>query len=173
METIKDNAAYIVKRINDLWRERPGKKMLQKMAFLIEKKGVDLNFDYGLHFYGPYSSILDTTTKFLSTDGVIVFDYSGYSHLMSINEEYFKVEPIGLSTEQLKKIDDIIIHYMGRDASELELLTTAIYAYDLLEDKSIESVMGGVRKIKGRKYSDPEIKNSFMEFDYLGRQFFA
>ena len=171
MITVSNNAAYIIKRINDIWEEKPCKKALQKMVFLIEQKGIELGFDYGLHFYGPYSSLLDATTTFLSADGVIEFDYSGYSHLMSIDEKNFSLKPEGLSDQQINEIDNIIKHFKGNSASELELLTTAIYAYDHLDDKSLESVIKGVQKIKGAKYTEGHIKSSLENLTYFNREF--
>ena len=53
MIIIADNAAHIVKRINDIWGKKPGKKTLQKLVYLIQQKGINLNYDYGIHFYGP------------------------------------------------------------------------------------------------------------------------
>ena len=169
MTGISNNAAYIIKRINDIWDEKPGKKTLQKIVFLIEKKGVNLGYDYGLHFYGPYSGALDAATAFLSADGVIEFDYSGYSHLMSIDEESFIVEPKGLSAEQLSQIDELIERFKGQSPSELELLTTAIYAYDHLDNKSKESIISGVQKIKGSKYSVEHIQRSLKNLEYFGK----
>ncbi|RCX08904.1 hypothetical protein DFR58_14015 [Anaerobacterium chartisolvens] len=171
MTGILNNAAYIIKRINDIWGEKPGKKTLQKMVFLIEQKGINLGYDYGLHFYGPYSGALDAAATFLSTDGVIEFDYSGYSHLMSIDEKNFAVEADGLSVEQVRQIDELIERFKGQSPSELELLTTAIYAYDHLENKSKESVISGVQKIKGQKYSIDQIQRSLKNFKYFGKQF--
>ncbi len=96
MASISNNAAYIIKRINDIWGEKPSKKTVQKIAFLIEQKDIDLGYEYGLHFYSPYSRTLDAATTFLSADGIIELDYSGYSHLMSINKNFI-IEPDGLS----------------------------------------------------------------------------
>lgn len=169
MTSISNNAAYIIKRINDIWSEKPGKKTLQKIVFLIEQKGINLGYDYGLHFYGPYSEILDATTTFLSADGIIEFDYSGYSHLMSIDEKNFIVKPDGLSAEQLKEIDALIKHFQGQSPSELELLTTAVYAYDHLKNKSKESIISGVQKIKGSKYSKEHIQRSLGHFEYFNK----
>ncbi len=169
MTDISDNAAYIIKRINDIWGEKPGKKTLQKLVFLIEQKGINLGYDYGLHFYGPYSAILDAATAFLSTDGVIEFDYSGRSHLMSVDERNFTIKSNGLSEEQLQEINALIEHFRGQSPSELELLTTAIYAYDHLENKSKESVISGVQKIKGEKYSKEHIEHSLENFEYFNR----
>lgn len=169
---INNNAAYIIKRINEIWGENPGKKTLQKIVFLIEQKGINLNYQYGLHFYGPYSSTLEAVTTFLSADGIIKFDYSGYSHRMSINEA-FDVSPEGLSSNQENEIDNLIAHFKGRSPSELELLTTAIYAYNNLEDKTKESVINGVLKIKGSKYTPEQIRHSLNDFAFFDKNFIA
>ncbi len=169
MICISDNVAYIIKRINDIWREEPGKKTLQKLVFLIEQKGIHLGYEYGLHFYGPYSGALDEDTAFLSADGVIEFNYFGCSHLMSINEENFTVEPDGLSDIQREVIDQLIIYFQGQSPSDLELLTTAIYAYDHLEDKSKDNIISGVQKIKGPKYSREQILDSLENFSYFNK----
>ena len=170
MHVISNNAAYIIRRINEIWGKSPGKKTLQKLVFLIEQKGIGLNYDYGLHFYGPYSAALDAATAFLSADGVVEFDYSGRSHRMSIADGY-GVSSAGLSATQEKEIDDIITRFRGRSPSELELLTTAIYAFNNLEDKTIESVINGVLKIKGAKYSPAEIRQALDDFAYFNKAF--
>ncbi len=171
MMEIFDNAAYVVKRINDIWEKKPGKKALHKMIFLIQQKGVDLGYNYGIHFYGPYSAALDTATMSLGADGIIEFDYTGHSHLMGINERDFVVLPDALSEEQRETVDQLIRHFSHESPSDLELLTTAMYAYDHLEDKSRESVIAGVQKIKGAKYSVEQIQCALENFDYFSKPF--
>jgi uncharacterized protein YwgA len=167
---INNNAAYIIKRINEILGKKPGKKALQKLIFLIEQKGINLNFEYELHFYGPYSETLDNATRFLGADGIIQFDYSGYSHRMGINEQ-FNILPDNLSAEQTNEIDNIIARFKDKTPSELELLTTAIYAYNHLENKTKESVVNGVIKIKGSKYPTDRIEESLNDFDYFDKKF--
>ena len=169
MKSVSSNIGYIVQRINDIWEEKPGKKALQKLVFLIEQKGVNLGYHYGLHFYGPYSADLDATTMLLNSDGILEFDYTGSSHLMSIDEQHFTVKPDALSPEQLQQIDELIGRFNGHSASGLELLTTAIYAYDHLADKSKESVVRGVQKIKGAKYTEKMILHSLNDFEYFNK----
>lgn len=164
---VKNNAAYIIERINDIWKQPPGKKILQKLVFLIEEKGIDLKYEYGLHFYGPYSGSLDAATTFLSADGVIRFDYSGYAHEMSINHQKFDVLPVGLSRDQEAEIDNLIAHFKDRSASDLELLTTAIYVYNHSDDKTAESIIKGVQKVKGSKYSPADIHKALEDFAYF------
>ncbi|NMA84092.1 MAG: hypothetical protein GX962_09540 [Epulopiscium sp.] len=170
MIIIADNAAHIVKRINDIWGKKPGKKTLQKLVYLIQQKGINLNYDYGIHFYGPYSEKLDHAITSMSADGVIEFDYSGRSHLMGIKTEAFEVKPKELSEEQQHVIDDLITQFEGYSPSDLELLTTAIYAYEHLDDKSRASIINGVKKIKGSKYSQEQIEQSLQNFEYFNKR---
>lgn len=90
---------------------------------------------------------------------------------MSVNEKLFAVKPNGLSLEQQETIDKLIEHFKEKSPSELELLTTAIYAYNHLKDRSVESVIRGVRKIKGEKYSVKQIRESSDDFAYSDRSF--
>ena len=169
MDRICDNVAYVIGRIKELWGEKPGKKALQKVVFLIQQKGVDLGYDYGLHFYGPYSAALDERTRFLSADGVVLFRYAGYHHLIGLNTDKYVVEPEELSSGELALVDEVIRRFQGRSASELELLTTAIYVYDHLVDRSKSEIIAGVQKIKGTKYSEEEIEAALDEFPYFGK----
>jgi uncharacterized protein YwgA len=161
---VKNNVAYIIKEIRE-HRENPGKKTLQKLVFLIEQKGVDLNYNYGLHFYGPYSSALDAATTFLDADGIIQFDYSGYSHRMKVPDDV-KVES-DLSNEQERMVKDVIVHFKDKNPSDLELLSTVIYVYNNVEDHSKHSIIEGIIKIKGEKYSVSYIENALLDLDYF------
>ena len=52
-----DKSAIIINQICE--KIEPGKKMLQKLMYLIERKGVTLELNYSIHYFGPYSSKLD------------------------------------------------------------------------------------------------------------------
>jgi uncharacterized protein YwgA len=165
-ESMKNNVAYIIQKIGALYEGVPGKKALQKLVFLMQKKGLDLGYDYGLHFYGPYSGSLDAETMSLCMDGVVDIDYSGYSHKLSVNDRYEALS--ALTPEEERTVDEVIGRYKAYKPAELELLTTAIYAYEHLREKSRANVMAGVKKIKGEKFSDAEIEEAMREFSYFG-----
>lgn len=167
---IDNNVAYIIKRINELGKIDPGKKVLQKMIFLMVEKGIPLNYEYGLHFYGPYCASLSIVTDYLHADGIIRINYTGNTHEMTLNDN-IDAAPIGLTPEHLQAIDDVIDNFVKMSPSELELLTTAIYAHTHLEDKSKKSVVGGVQKIKGEKYAPDMIYNSLNYFEYFEKSF--
>ena len=146
----------------------PVKKALQKTVFLIEKKGVQLGFDYVLHFYGPYCADLDHETSRLSADGIVNFNYSQFGHKMSISEGCEEISSEDLTCDQIHIIEDVITRYKEKTASDLELLTTAIYAFDFAGATTRSGVIDNVKRIKGNKYNDQEIEWALNEFSYFG-----
>lgn len=162
-----NNIAYIINEIASITNHPPVKKALQKTVFLLETKGVDLGFDYILHFYGPYCAELDHETARLSADGVVIFDYSQYGHKMTVSSEYVSLVESDLSKDSLRLIKDVITHYKTKSPSDLELLTTAIYAYKHTNAKTRKDIIEKVKTIKGTKYSDQEIQWALNEFAYF------
>lgn len=135
----------------------PGKKMVQKLMYLIERKGIDLGLDYRIHFYGPYSSDLDHFLRFYESENILEIDTTGVTHkikmISNLNENY-------LSTHEEKVVKDIIEKYSHRSPLELEALTTTDFvACELMEDNelSIDNIICNVKRIKGSKFSKQEI----------------
>jgi hypothetical protein len=149
----------------------PVKKALQKTVYLIEKKGVDLGFKYILHFYGPYCSALDHETAILNAEGIISFNYSQFGHKMNITSGYENIKSDGLVKDQIDTIKTVISRYKNATASDLELLTTALYAYEYTGAKTREAVRDNVKIIKGEKYNDAEIAWALNEFSFFNIYF--
>ena len=118
METIENNAACIIKRINELSGESPGKKVVQKIIYLMIEKGISLRYNYGLHFYGIYSASLNAAINFLHADGVISIDYSGNSHKLKINDDV-SIISVGLTKKQEADIDNVINNFISMKPSDL------------------------------------------------------
>jgi uncharacterized protein YwgA len=163
---VKNNVAYMIQKIGELYKGEPGKKALQKLVFLVQQKGVDLGYDYGIHFYGPYSSALDAEAISLCMDSVVDIDYSDFTHKLRINKRYTVAST--LTPEDEQTICEVIHHYGKYTPAKLELLTTAIYAYLYMPKKSRADVMAGVKKIKGEKFSVDAIEDAIREFAYFG-----
>ncbi|MCL1883664.1 MAG: Panacea domain-containing protein [Defluviitaleaceae bacterium] len=170
MSKIENSTAYVIKRIKTLKGENPGKKALQKLVFLMVEKGIPLNYEFGIHFYGPYCDSLSMEINSLRAYDVVNIVESGYSHKINVNDS-IEILPSGLTDEHIQAVDDVIIKFKNMSPSDLELLTTAIYAYNHLEDKSKESVTAGVKKIKGEKYPDDKIRLSLNDFAYFNKAF--
>lgn len=105
----------------------------------------------------------------LSGEGILQFDYSGYSHEMGINDEAFDVKPKDLNNTEKDVITKKLKRYNLESASDLELLTTAIYVYNHINDLSKDAIIAGVKKIKGNKYSREQIELTFKDFSFFGK----
>lgn len=160
---IRNNVAYFIQQIESAKSDKPGKKLLQKMVYLAQANGIDLGFEYGIHFYGPYSATLDDSLYSLSADSIISFEYKGYSHLMSINDEYEAEFELGETNKQ--KLDALIEKYKNKTPSQLELMTTTHYVQQKLAVTDEANIIVGVKKIKADKYSEEEIKEAINELN--------
>ena len=135
----------------------PGKKMVQKLIYLIERKGIDLGLDYRIHFYGPYSSDLDQYLHLYESEGLLKIDTSGTTHkinMISNNKD------TSLTHIEETIINDIISKFISKSPQDLEILTTTDFvACDLIEKDrlSTEGIIASVKKIKGSKFTVQEI----------------
>lgn len=149
-----------------------GKKAVQKLMYLMERKGADLNLGYSIHFFGPYSSKLDDILHVLESDEVICINTSGRTHTVSILDSS-KSEGNGLSEKDKQIVAYVIDKFGDKSAFELEGIATLDYVAchlsndDIKDDKNI---INGVKRIKGTKYRDDQL-NQYLAMlkscDYL------
>ena len=147
----------IIKMISEY--QSPGKKALQKLVYLVEKKGLDLGYDYSIHYYGPYSSELDYAVHSLEMQGMIDIKPEGMSHKIHTTE--LEEENITLLPEDEQIINEVLKVFAPMSAHELELITTTDYvARDLSlrgNQYSDQEIVDGVKVIKGGKFSSEKI----------------
>jgi len=141
--------------------QNPGKKALQKLIYLVEKKGMDLGFDYSIHYYGPYSSSLDDALHSLQMQGEIEVVPDGMSHRIHLTELRDSTDNVLISQGDLKSIDSVLGVFGSMSAFELEIITTTDYvARELCRSEnrcSDENIIEGVKKIKGDKFTIEKI----------------
>jgi|SRR5690554_5998768 uncharacterized protein YwgA len=155
----------IIKKITR--NQKPGKKILQKVVYLIQRKGVKLGFAFSIHYYGPYSSELDYAIHRLEMQGVLSIIPEGMTHQISLKEDADlsgREETEVFSEEQLQKIDEVIAKFAGKPAYDLEVITTTDYVAQQLkangESWENDNLIEGVRRIKGDKFSKEEIERA-------------
>jgi len=167
-EKTYSSICYLLQKIKDVTDEWPGKKQLQKLAYLLQEKGTSLDLDYTLHFFGPYSADLDWGTRVLASEGVLSIKPCGNSHHIELRSaDEYPEESLGDARKA--DIEEIVRRYKDRSPSQLELLATTIYAFNCLKVKTRQSISEGVRKIKGSKYSDQDIDEAINELPYFGK----
>jgi len=164
------NVIEMLRKLSKQYDTPPGKKKFQKLVYLVENVGnVNLGFSYKIHFFGPYSDKLDDTLTNLQGKGLIYYDYKEQSHLICLHEieDYDDFYEADLDEHELKKIEEIFSIYGGNTPNQLELLTTTHFAFENLKDKSNASVIKGVQKIKGTKYSEKQIEDALGELGLM------
>ena len=139
--------------------QKTGKKKLQKLMYLIERKGVQLDLRYSIHFFGPYSSKLDHIIHILENEDWLDIDTSGQTHRIIMKKE---------GNGQLSKEDNILVDmvraaFYDKSPMELEALTTIDYvATTLLHGNATRAdVIKQVKIIKGKKFSSQELEKEY------------
>lgn len=162
----------IIKKITGL--QQPGKKALQKLIYLVEKKGVDLGFDFSIHYYGPYSSTLDDAVHSLQMQGVIEIVPDGMSHRIHLTELSDMMESTALSQSDEQKIEDVLRAFGRMTAFELELITTTDFVARTLRQSGKpcmdDNIIEGVRRIKGDKFSQEKMTQAIFQLRNNGYQ---
>ena len=149
----KDLLAIIHKIYNETGR-CPGKKQLQKMVYLIQAKGIDLGYEYDIHFYGPYSDDLSHDLLSLCVNGFVDFRMKGQTHEIVPLEESVEMS---ISSEEETLVDSLIREYKNESPSGLELITTTHFVAVNI-GSSDNDIVSGVKRIKGEKYPNERIK---------------
>lgn len=155
--TYLEKYADIIKQI--CGKIEPGKKMLQKLMYLIERKGFDLDLNYSIHFFGPYSSKLDNALHVLENFDAIKIDTSGMTHIIRAENKNSNYQ---LNKDEQLKVDFVLTNFADKTAHELEAITTLDYVATTMfkgvaDDQQIINM---VKQIKGTKFSQEYLEGS-------------
>lgn len=159
MDTVELKCGLIISEICKI--TLPGKKVLQKIFYFIERKGIGLGLNFCIHFYGPYSASLDRILHSLEGNEIIDINTSGATHIISMFPEAILNDQL---SEEEKEIVDYVINEFGRKSPlELEALSTIDYAATrLLGGKyTREQVINEVVSIKGTKFDRPSLEREY------------
>lgn len=146
----------------------PGKKMLQKLMYLIDRQGINLELNYSIHFFGPYSSKLDETIHILESYDKINIDTSGVTHIIHKGNIPINGQ---LSEKDQEKVNFVLTNFSKKSAFDLEAITTIDYvANKMLKGSSEKEIISKVKKIKGSKFTEDRLEESFQtlkQFHYI------
>lgn len=141
-----------------------GKKVTQKLFYFFERKGIKLNLKYGIHFYGPYSSKLDTAIHVLESDDYLTIDTSGMTHIISMKNNYN--DKNALSPDERTIANSVITLFAHKSPLELEALATMDYVANVMLDQPNKiKIINSFKTIKGNKFSDEMIDSAFSELE--------
>lgn len=153
-----DKYAAIISQVCEKSGQAPGKKMVQKLMYLVERSGVELDLNYSIHFYGPYSAKLDNMLHILENKNIIQIDTTKPTHYIKMQR---RLEDKRLEDMEQEKVTYILERFIKMTASELEAITTIDYtANNLVPEKATdEQIINEVKKIKGNKFSEALLYN--------------
>ncbi len=166
-----DNLANYAQVLKNICENRTlGKKAVQKLMYLIERKGVDLELGYTIHFFGPYSSKLDNILHILQNEELIEINTQGVTHTISIKDVDFNMKH--LSKDEKEKVAFVLDRFGNKTALELEGITTLDFVARSLEPKGKvkvkdEEIIKEVVRIKGQKFSDEQLQSYLKELREL------
>lgn len=147
----------------------PRKKMLQKLMYLIDRSGLDLDLNYSIHYFGPYSSKLDSAMHTLESYDKLKIDTSGSTHIIRLGD--IAIEG-ALDEQDQQKVNFVMENFSQKSAHELEAITTVDYvATTMLKGKgSDQEIINKVKQIKGSKFSQEYLSdclNTLKNLNYL------
>lgn len=108
-----------------------GKTLLQKVIFVLQEwLDVKLEYDYRLHYYGPYSAALSDDIDSLDELGLAQVrpSCSGYGYdieLTDAGRQFMEAHP--LDPFELGKVDTALAVYSSKSVRQLELTATILY----------------------------------------------
>ena len=146
-----------------------GKKMFQKLFYLIEQRGIDLKLGYMIHFYGPYSSKLDSLIHEYEFENYLNIDTSGITHIINKTNDF----PKNIILEDAKedeKINFVLDTFLNKSPRDLEALTTLDYVSKHIQAdrKNENNIIADVLKIKGDKFLEKDLKKYYSELKRIG-----
>ena len=127
----------LLKKVN----REVGKTFIQKSIYLLQERlKENLDYDYKLHFYGPFSQELANDIDTLEDLGLISVDYDpeGYGYRIRITEEgidflnKFQAQ-YGIDKNKLEKVLRLV---SGEFVRGMEILGTVLYFAKLTDDEN-------------------------------------
>lgn len=162
----------VIRKISEF--HQPGKKALQKLIYLIERKGVDLGYDFSIHYYGPYSSVLDDSIHALQLQGVLDINSDGMNHRICLTELSDVVGDSIFHKTDEQVIQQVLKSFGSMSAYDLELITTTDFVArelcKVMKNCTDNDIIQGVKKIKGEKFTDEKIQHAIIVLKENGYQ---
>ncbi len=139
----RDIVRYIISEFHTV-----GKTKLQKTVYFAQEAlGIPMDFEFTMHYYGPFSrelEMLTTEMNYLDSLDITYFSSGGrYGSEIKIREETDKIE---IHRKYRDKIHGLLDVIRGYDASEMELCATIHFINSILEERGISNTRERVAK---------------------------
>lgn len=155
-ERLKDSMliTYFVKKIEDsIENKQIGKTVIQKMMYLLENE-CDLDFDYSMYHYGPFSKEVATNLEKAEKKDLVEMRWDknkGYYINTSKSDIDFNEY---ISESEQKTIDKLVEKYGEYNAQELSIIATGLYVKNDHDDISDDKLVELVHELKPKHSKD-------------------
>jgi hypothetical protein len=151
--------AFIINLVEQAPKRTLGRTAIVKMAYLVQAlRGVPLGYDFRLHIYGPFDpDVLDDleyaqALKAVEVCSVLYSRGYGYEVRPGPSAVAVKAQAGDWLTQHLSAINWVIGEFGGYTASDLELLSTIVYADQELarnhQAVTVQELAERVREVK-------------------------
>lgn len=125
-----------------------GKTKLQKTVYFAQEAlGIPMDFEFTMHYYGPYSRELDMlTTEMKYFDSIDISYYSSggwYGSEIKVGQETDKIQIDPTYKDRIHKLLAVIREY---DTNQMELCATIHFVNSILEERGIANTRERVAK---------------------------
>ena len=131
---------YLIKCLNESKYSVPvGRTIFQKICYILERYGTDLDLKFEKGTYGPYSPDIKKMYTILSNNNLIHEKASGKAVLITVTDQ-FKIEKNTYSEKDKQNVNKTYRLFQRiKDVSQAEMITTILYSYDQLiqNDKTV------------------------------------
>lgn len=164
--------ALIAQMLDQIERGIHGRVQLQKLIYFCKAFGADVNANYKLYIYGPYSQQVADSLQ----DGVLdeIFQEAEGNIVKGENfDEYLRTLPDNdrLSGNQRNIVDQVLATFLPLSTKKLEILATTFFINRqqkaLYGSTDKESVLEKVRRAKAARFSEQEIENAYIQMNEL------
>lgn len=135
---------YLVKKLEEKDRcKQIGNTRIQKMIYLLTRKS-KIDFDYSMHYYGPYSNEVSGDLSF--AEGIDIIDKTwnpDRGYFITSKPELNKFIEKYLSEEEKRAVGEAVDQFGDFIAKELSIIATAFYLKDKygFSDKGIVKIV--------------------------------
>ncbi|MBO8161466.1 MAG: hypothetical protein H0Z24_07495 [Thermosipho sp. (in: Bacteria)] len=144
---------YLVKKLKEKYPEKQiGKTLIQKMMYLFGESSKK-DFEYTMYHYGPYSFEISEYINLSENLNLIKVNWVPNKGYYIEPESNFEING-KLTSEKLKKIEELIEKFGHFSANELAIITTALYVKKNFGIEKNEEIIRTVLSLKPNNEKD-------------------
>lgn len=141
-KNVNDNWLLVLKLVKELenskYSVKVGRTIFQKICYVLERHGTNLDLSYHKGTYGPYSPDIKEMITILSNNNLIYEKKYGNMLLVSVTDNFTFDSSIYSKKDKDNTNKTFSLFRRIKDTEHAELITTVLYSYDALKQSNQE-----------------------------------